>query len=58
VKSILGRNSGSSALGEPEKIARSVVFLAADDAGFITVSTLTGTRANTWCDAQLNRRAS
>src|SRR6201987_3763429 len=28
-------------LGEPEGIARSVVFLAADDAGFITGSTLT-----------------
>jgi acetoacetyl-CoA reductase len=28
-------------LGEPEEIARSVVFLAADDAGFITGSTLT-----------------
>jgi len=28
-------------LGEPEEIARAVVFLAADDAGFITGSTLT-----------------
>jgi len=28
-------------LGEPEEIARSVIFLAADDAGFITGSTLT-----------------
>jgi acetoacetyl-CoA reductase len=28
-------------LGEPEEIARSVVFLAAEDAGFITGSTLT-----------------
>jgi acetoacetyl-CoA reductase len=28
-------------LGEPEEIARCVVFLAADDAGFITGSTLT-----------------
>ncbi|MGA9826654.1 MAG: acetoacetyl-CoA reductase [Methylocystis sp.] len=28
-------------LGEPEEIARTVVFLAADDAGFITGSTLT-----------------
>jgi len=28
-------------LGEPEEIARSVVFLATDDAGFITGSTLT-----------------
>ena len=27
-------------LGEPEEIARCVVFLAADDAGFITGSTL------------------
>ncbi len=27
-------------LGEPEEIARSVVFLAADEAGFITGSTL------------------
>src|SRR5271157_1957025 len=30
-----------SRLGEPEEIARAVVFLAADDAGFITGSTLT-----------------
>ncbi len=28
-------------LGEPEEIARCVVFLAADEAGFITGSTLT-----------------
>ena len=28
-------------LGKPEEIARCVVFLAADDAGFITGSTLT-----------------
>jgi NAD(P)-dependent dehydrogenase (short-subunit alcohol dehydrogenase family) len=28
-------------LGEPEDIARCVVFLASDDAGFITGSTLT-----------------
>jgi acetoacetyl-CoA reductase len=28
-------------LGEPEEIARCVIFLAADDAGFITGSTLT-----------------
>jgi acetoacetyl-CoA reductase len=28
-------------LGEPEEIARSVVFLTTDDAGFITGSTLT-----------------
>jgi acetoacetyl-CoA reductase len=28
-------------LGEPEEIARAVVFLAADEAGFITGSTLT-----------------
>jgi acetoacetyl-CoA reductase len=28
-------------LGEPEEIARSVVFLATDGAGFITGSTLT-----------------
>jgi acetoacetyl-CoA reductase len=27
-------------LGEPEEIARIVVFLAADDAGFITGSTV------------------
>jgi len=30
-----------SRLGEPEEIARAVIFLAADDAGFITGSTLT-----------------
>jgi acetoacetyl-CoA reductase len=28
-------------LGEPEEIARTVIFLAADEAGFITGSTLT-----------------
>jgi acetoacetyl-CoA reductase len=28
-------------LGEPEEIARAVVFLAAEEAGFITGSTLT-----------------
>ena len=28
-------------LGQPEEIGRCVVFLAADDAGFITGSTLT-----------------
>src|ERR1700730_17305433 len=28
-------------LGEPEEVARSVVFLAAEDSGFITGSTLT-----------------
>jgi acetoacetyl-CoA reductase len=28
-------------LGEPEEVARCVVFLASDDAGFITGSTLT-----------------
>lgn len=31
----------ASRLGEPEEIARAVVFLAADEAGFITGSTLT-----------------
>ena len=31
-------------LGEPEEIARCVVFLASDDAGFITGSTLVGQR--------------
>ncbi|MBN9603588.1 MAG: acetoacetyl-CoA reductase [Afipia felis] len=31
----------SNRLGEPEEIARAVVFLAAEDAGFITGSTLT-----------------
>jgi acetoacetyl-CoA reductase len=30
-----------SRLGEPEEIARAVVFLAADEAGFITGSTMT-----------------
>ena len=34
------RKSRSGRLGEPEEIARCVVFLAADDAGFITGSTI------------------
>ena len=38
-------------LGEPEEIARAVVFLAADEAGAITGSTLTDQRrAVSWCD--------
>ncbi|HQS48996.1 MAG: beta-ketoacyl-ACP reductase [Rhizobiales bacterium 24-66-13] len=36
-------------LGEPEDIARCVVFLAADDAGFITGSTLTANGAQYIC---------
>ena len=38
-------------LGEPEEIARAVVFLVSDDAGFITGSTISAsTAANTWSD--------
>ena len=37
-------------LGEPEKIARCVVFLASDDAGFITGSTISanGSQSLAW----------
>ena len=43
-------------LGEPEEIARAVVFLAADDAGFITGSTLIDQwRAVSWCDVDVVR---
>jgi acetoacetyl-CoA reductase len=34
-------------LGQPEEIARCVVFLAADDAGFITGSTLSANGGQT-----------
>ena len=34
-------NTSAGRLGEPEEIARAVMFLAADEAGFITGSTLT-----------------
>ena len=36
-------------LGEPEEIARCVVFLASDDAGFITGSTLTANGGQYFC---------
>ena len=46
-------------LGEPEEIARAVVFLASDDAGFITGSTLIDQRrAVSWPDASALRRRS
>jgi acetoacetyl-CoA reductase len=34
-------------LGEPEEIARAVVFLASDDAGFITGSTISANGGQT-----------
>jgi len=40
-------------LGEPEEVARCVVFLAADDAGLITGATLTANGGSTWCEAPL-----
>ena len=36
-------------LGEPEEIARAVVFLAADDAGFITGSTISANGGQHFC---------
>ena len=40
-KSTLPTSSRCKRLGEPEEIGRCVVFLASDDAGLITGSTLT-----------------
>ena len=37
-------------LGEPEEIARAVVFLAADEAGAITGSTFRSMAGSIWCD--------
>ena len=48
-------------LGEPEEIARCVVFLASDDAGFITGSTFRPTAGRSWPDRPADaarRRAS
>ena len=44
-------------LGEPEEIARCVAFLASDEAGFITGSTLPPMAASTWPDRDRAARA-
>jgi hypothetical protein len=43
-------------LGEAEEIARSVLYLAADEAGFITGSTLSVNGASTWPDGSRRPR--